>query len=356
MTPRAVFVLYEHGNDPRPYSPSYIRLLRPLTHPLVRDQIELAWGQRYEDQPVEAVIIDRLWRPDLSLVMAQNIVQDIRRAGARFLYALDDDFLSLPLTTGADYFTAEKRRAVEYWLREADGVLVTTPTLRERLQSCTTRCVVVPNALDERLLIGGSPRPLETAYGRRRIVIGYMGTLTHEADWRLILPSWQYLYQKYPDRVGFQVIGVTDQAQTLAQRAGVPVRVLQLAADETEYPQFMLWFTTHVQWDIAVAPLLDTPFTRCKSDLKFLDYSSLGAATIASRMPVYESSMRHGETGWLAENTVEGWIKALETLIVNDELRVTVARNAAQYVMTERTLARCTVKWTDPLTTLIDRV
>lgn len=355
MTPRAVFVLYEHGNDPRPYGPSYIRLLRPLTHPVVRDQLTATWGQRYEDQPVEAVIIDRLWRHDLSLVMAQNVVQDIRRAGARFLYALDDDFLSLPVTTGAGYFTAEKRRVVEYWLREADGVLVTTPALCERLQSHTARCVVVPNALDERLLIGGSPRPIETAYGRRRVVIGYMGTLTHEADWRLILPAWRQLYQQYPAGIEFQVIGVADQAQTLAQRVGVPVRVLQLPPDETEYPQFMLWFTQHAQWDIAVAPLLDTPFTRCKSDLKFLDYSSLEAVTIASRVPVYESSVRHGKTGWLAENTVEDWIKALETLFADDELRVTLARNAARYVLTERTLAQCANRWAGALTDLIDR-
>jgi processive 1,2-diacylglycerol beta-glucosyltransferase len=355
MIPRTVFVLYEHGNDPRPFSPGYIRLLRPLTHPLVRDQITAAWGLHYEGQSVEVVIIDRLWRPDLSLVMAQNIVQDIHRAGARFLYALDDDFLSLPVTTGAGYFTAEKRRAVEYWLREADGVLVTTPTLGERLQSHTARCIVVPNALDERLVIGGTPRPSETAYGRRRVVIGYMGTLTHEADWRLILPSWQHLYQKYPDRVEFQIIGVADQAQALAQRTGVPVRVLRLPANETEYPQFMLWFTTHAQWDIAVAPLLDTPFTRCKSDLKFLDYSSVGAATIASHVPVYESSVQHGETGWLAANTVEDWINALETLIIDDDLRVTLARNAARYVLTERTLAQCAGHWLQALEEALKR-
>ncbi|HSD84137.1 MAG TPA: glycosyltransferase [Anaerolineae bacterium] len=354
MTPRAVFVLYEHGNDPRPYGPSYIRLLRPLTHPSVRNQITATWGQRYEDQPVEAVIIDRLWRHDLSLVMAQNVVQDIHRAGARFLYALDDDFLSLPVT-GAGYFTAEKRRAVEYWLRTADGVLVTTPFLRERLNAHTAHCVVVPNALDERLLIGGSLRPIETVYGRRRVVIGYMGTLTHEADWRLILPAWRSLHQQYPNGIEFQVVGVADQAQALAERAGVPVRILQLPPDETEYPQFMLWFTQHAQWDIAVAPLLDTPFTRCKSDLKFLDYSSLGAATIASRGPVYEGSVQHGQTGWLAENTVESWVQALETLVVNDELRITLARNAAHYVLTERTLMHCAHRWTSALTDLLER-
>jgi processive 1,2-diacylglycerol beta-glucosyltransferase len=348
MTPCAVFVLYEHGHDPRPYSPSYIRLLRPLTHPLLRDQIAVAWGQRYEGQPVAAVIIDRLWRPDLSLVMARNIVQDIHQSGARFIYALDDDFLSLPVT-GSGYFTAEKRRAVEYWLREADSVLVTTAILSERLQSHTARCIVVTNALDERLLIGGAPRPIETAYGRRRVVIGYMGTLTHEADWRLILPAWQHIYQRYLDRVEFQVIGVAEQAQALAQRIGVPVRVLQLSPAETEYPQFMLWFMAHAQWDIAVAPLLDTPFTRCKSDLKFLDYSALGAATIASRVPVYENSVRHGETGWLAENTVESWINALETLIVDDERRIALARNAVRYVMTERTLMRCAERWMQAL-------
>ena len=39
--------------------------------------------------------------------------------------------------------------------------------------------------------------------------------------------------------------------------------------------------------DFAVAPLVDTPFNRCKSDLKILEYSALGLPVIASDLPQY---------------------------------------------------------------------
>ena len=353
MTQRRVHVVYEHGVDLRPFGSAQIRLLRPLGHPALQEHFETTFNWAYRGESADAVIVDRLWRSDLSLASAHKLVQDVRRGGARFIYALDDDFLSLPLTVAPDYFSAEKRQVAEFWLREADGVLVTTPVLQRRLSAYTSNCVVLPNALDERLLMGGSPPPLETPFGLRRITIGYMGTFSHEVDWQIILPAWRKVYEQYGDIVEFQVIGVSERIHVLAQHAGVPVRILQPRAEEVEYPLFMLWFTGRVHWDIAVAPLLDTPFTQCKSDIKFLDYSALGAATIASRISVYEASVRHGETGWLAENTVEAWVSALNTLIVNAELRSALAMQAQRYLLQERTLARRAIDWKSTLDLLI---
>jgi glycosyltransferase involved in cell wall biosynthesis len=354
VTRRRVCVIYEHGADLRPFGSAQIRLLRPLSHPVLQEGFATTFNWAYRGESAEAVIVDRLWRPDLSLAAAHNLVQDIRRAGARFIYALDDDFLSLPLTAAPGYFNAEKRRVAEFWLREADGVLVTTPALQQRLSSHTSKCVILPNALDERLLIGGPPPPLETPFGPRRITIGYMGTFSHEADWQLILPAWQKVYEQYGDMLEFQVIGISERVHILAQHAGVPVRIVQPRAEEIEYPLFTLWFTGRVQWDIAVAPLLDTPFTQCKSDIKFLDYSALGAATIASRIPVYEASVQHGKTGWLAENTVEAWVNALNTLIVDAELRSALVMQAQRYLWQERTLAQRAMDWKSTLDRLID--
>ncbi len=346
-----VHVIYEHGIDPRPFGSAQIRLLRPLSHPVLRDQFEVTFDWTYRGELADVVIVDRLWRPDVSLPSAEQLLQDVRRAGARFVYAIDDDFLSLSEEAAPGYFNAAKRSVVELWLREADQVVVTTLPLQQRVLPFNPRCVIVPNALDERLLIGERPRSLETPFGPRPTVIGYMGTYSHEADWRLILPAWRQVYERHREAVEFQVIGISERAQALARQAGVPVRVIHPRLEEVEYPLFMLWFTGQIRWDIAVAPLLDTPFTRCKSDLKFLDYSSLGAATIASRVPVYESSVRHGETGWLAENTVEAWTNAVEQFVTDDETRTTMAQAARCYLWHARILEQCGQAWAGALKT-----
>lgn len=347
-----VHIIYEHGVDLRPFGSAQIRLLRPFSHPVLRDQFEITFDWTYRGEPADIVMVDRLWKPDVSLTSARQLLEAVRRTGARFIYAVDDDFLSLSESAAPGYFNTAKRRVVELWLREADQVVVTTPPLRQRVLPFNPRCVIVPNALDERLLIGERPRSLETPFGPRRTVIGYMGTYSHEADWRLILPAWRQVYERHREAVEFQVIGISERAQALARQAGVPIRVIHPRMEEVEYPLFMLWFTGQMRWDIAVAPLLDTPFTRCKSDLKFLDYSALGAATIASRVPVYESSVRHGETGSLAENTVEAWTNALERFVTNDERRTTMAQAARDYLWQARILEQCGQAWARALENL----
>ena len=117
-------------------------------------------------------------------------------------------------------------------------------------------------------------------------------------------------------------------------------------------PEFMAWFS-QLHWDIAIAPLKDTPFNRGKSDIKFLDYCALGAAGIYSNLPVYESSIRHLETGWLADNTLESWVEALESLLLDNQLRERIAQNAAQYLLTHRTVGCCVHNWLAALENLL---
>jgi glycosyltransferase involved in cell wall biosynthesis len=114
----------------------------------------------------------------------------------------------------------------------------------------------------------------------------------------------------------------------------------------------MLWFTGHVHWDIAISPLQNTPFNNCKSDIKFLDYASIGTAGIYSQSPVYSSVVRSQHNGWLAENSSEAWEEALETLIQDTALRLKIAQNATRYLYRERTLAQRAIDWVNTIKSL----
>jgi hypothetical protein len=123
---------------------------------------------------------------------------------------------------------------------------------------------------------------------------------------------------------------------------------------EHAYPLFMLWFTGHIRWDIAISPLRDTAFNQCKSDIKFLDYSAIGAAGIYSRVPAYESSVHHSQTGLLVDNDGEAWEEALETLLSDDGQRARLAQGAFQYLYTQRTLACRVGDWLTALDELLE--
>ena len=354
-----VHVLYEHGVDLRPHGSAYIRLLRPLVHPNLRENVELTAGPRYDGQDVGAVVVDRLWRPDISRALAESLVEKIRRAGARLIYALDDNLLILPEHLWPLVFQGRTRSVMEYlgvvrfFLCQADCVWVTTETLRGQLAEFNPAAVVLPNALDERLLVSGRLPALVSPFGRRRKVIGYMGTLTHDDDLLMVLPALRAVWERHREEVEFQLVGVIGHEDTLQALKGLPVHVVGPNPEEMEYPLFMLWFSSHVCWDIAISPLRDVPFNGCKSDIKFLDYGAIGAAGIYSRVPAYESSVRHLETGWLVENDVDAWVEAMEQLLSNDCLRMQLARNATQYVYSKRTLARCSRSWLQALEHLL---
>jgi glycosyltransferase involved in cell wall biosynthesis len=347
----SVLVLYEHGSNFRPYGSSFLRLIRPLTHPKVHASIDTQFELDYNDDPVDLVIIDRLWKNDVTLESVQELVSKIRIKGPRIIYSLDDNYFDLAFTENT-FPTRKILPIVSYLLSQADVVIVTTPTLRQRLLKFNPNINIVPNQLDERLLVLRPPTGLVKPSEHDRVVVGYMGTFTHDEDLKMVLPALKTLHQRFPGRLEFQIVGVLNLEDTKNELQQLPVKYVYPMPEEHEYPLFMLWFTGHIQWDIAISPLLNTHFNACKSDIKFLDYASIGAAGIFSQSPAYSSTVQHQQNGWLAENTPEAWEQAIETLLLQPELRLSIARNAYRYLYTERILAERANDWVDLINSL----
>jgi len=103
-----------------------------------------------------------------------------------------------------------------------------------------------------------------------------------------------------------------------------------------EYPEHL----AHQKWDIGIAPLVDTAFTRCKSHIKWLEYSMYQIPTIASRVYPYfmelegRKTIVDGETGLLCRNAKE-WEEKLERLILDEDLRKKLGKQAYQYIKKE---------------------
>ena len=357
---RTVHVLYEYGPDLYPHGSAFVRLIRPLTHPRLDKANKFIFDREYRGQNVDAVIVDRLWRPDISPTLARKLVDDVRSSGAKLIYALDDNFLDLPPERFP--FAAlpqagpvdELFWVVRFLLQQADGLLVTTGALRERLLSLNSHVVVLPHALDERLLIQREAQRESSPFGPRKHVIGYMGTLTHDEDLLMILPALRSVCQRHEGDVELQIVGVAEQEHTLKALNDLPAHTISPKRGETAYPLFMLWFTTRIFWDIAIAPLEATRFNQCKSDIKFLDYGALGAAGVFSRVPAYASSVRHMESGLLIENDSKAWEEGLEALLSDSDLRMRVAGNASRALYQERTLEQCAHHWLSALDRLLE--
>lgn len=339
-----VHVLYEHGRDKRPFGSSSIRLLRPLSYPPIQDWMECTFGTTYDGQPVDIVILDRLWRPDATFLQIEKLVGSVKKARAKLVYALDDNFLEMP-ENQKNQLTEENSRIVQFLLSQADQVWVTTEPLKELFSAYSSHVVVIPNTLDERLLVPRFQSSYDPVFQQRRLVIGMMGTYTHDDDLLMILPALKGINKRYPEQVEFQFIGAILRDETRDQLEGLPLKFLRTGGDEAEYPLFMLWFTGEVRWDIAISPLQATPFNRYKSDIKYLDYCAIGTAGVYTRITAYLDSVQDRVTGMLVDNQPDMWYQVLEELIENKSLRRSIAREGTNYLYAERILAHRYQAW-----------
>ena len=338
-----VVALYEHGHNTRPHGSSYIRMLLPLTHPSLVEQLHVQFETNY--RPADILLIDRTWSPHISPELAEQIVRFARRDGTRLVYSLDDNLMDANHSPYRRVFSDAQLGSVRYLASRADHVVVSTLPLMQRMRALNPHLSVIPNYLDERLF----STTLPPAPSADRLVIGYMGTPSHEADLLSILEPLRRLLTRYRDRVSLELVGVIDPCRKEAMFGDLPVTLRAVPSDSVEYPGFVKWMRESLRWDIGIAPLEDTTFTACKSDIKWLDYSLLGIPGVFSRVPAYRDSVDDRRTGLLVDSCPEAWYRALVSLVEDSRMRSDIRTHAFDTVMGRRTLRHGAAQWLETL-------
>jgi glycosyltransferase involved in cell wall biosynthesis len=345
-----IFCLHDEYGPGLPNSCTYIRILQPFSHPSVSSEISLEHGTSPPGGDPDVILIERHlgWPEATQLALLERLVDDLRRRRIPFIHMLDDNFLDLNADRPWEPFpSAELRSIVMYLARNADGVIVSTEALGERVARLNPRVVVIPNAIDERLF--GPPAPPRSS--QDRLIVGYMGTRTHERDLMMILRPLRSVLKRHAGRLRLELVGVTANPRLFSLFEGVPVTFLDPGA-EGAYPRFPAWMRRNLHWNIALSPLEDNAFTRCKSDLKYLDYGALGIAGVFSDVVPYRSVRDH-ETGLVVPNEPDAWERALEELVRDGELRTNLGCRARDEVYEKRTLAVAAVRWRDAVRALM---
>jgi glycosyltransferase involved in cell wall biosynthesis len=156
--------------------------------------------------------------------------------------------------------------------------------------------------------------------------IGYMG-FDHTHDLAMITPELVRILDKY-QHIRFELFGTIPVPQEL-ERFGdrisshLPVR---------PYDAFLAHLT-RLKWDIGLCPLEDTAFNRFKANNKWVEYTSTGAAVIATAGMAYDQCCGDG-CGLLVSNA-EGWFGAIDKLCSNPSLKLSLVENAQRRLQTD---------------------
>lgn len=271
----------------------------------------------------------------------------------KVLVDIDDNYFALRKDNPAhaDYqYGQGPREFIGAFMSLADGVIVSTKPLKDVYAPLNKQRFILPNCCD----INDWPN-VRKRWDDGKVRIGFAGGQGHDADLDLILEPLSYILAKYPN-VLFQIMG-----------AITPERAMIMGSKMNNYckkdvtPQFQMTPATlawqgypdvlsSFGWDIVLAPLVDDPFNRSKSHIRWLEASMIHAPVVAS--PVYPyvadinktQTIQHGKTGFVAK-TSEEWFNTLETLVLKKDLRIQVADNAYDYIKDHWQYSQWANKW-----------
>lgn len=289
-----------------PRSSAFIRLISPLTDPLLKDRLDLrVYGENTTElrQGTHVCIVQRTAFDDEA--RARQLVAKLKAAGASLVVDNDDAFHAID-TSHPEYKAQVKRvAALDYLITQADQVWLSVPKLAKDAASAEDKTVVVGNCLDARLWRPNQARP--TAAKDVPISMVYMGTGTHAADLQMLLPALDMVAAEHPGSFTLSIIGVSEDT---------PARpwIQRLEPPHTIQPLFINWLITQGPFDIGLAPLVDSEFNRAKSDIKCLDYLANGTVPVVSDVLPYQA-VELQDFIIKVKNTPEGWAVSLAEIV-----------------------------------------
>ena len=306
------------GSHPSPCG--YIRLMIPLASCIPDPSFRFASPEASLHYRAKNIITQRLAFSNRTNL--DGLLKKVGEENCRLIYDLDDDLLGLNQDHGeADHYDQMKDLVTDC-IKNASEVWVSTTMLANRIARLNSHYKVIDNRLGT--IVWHLSEEVSDDQPTR---ILYMGTKTHRSDWQIVEPALKRLIHRHGPNVEIHVVGV-DEANRLPSWVNVhqpPPGIAEV------YPAFVNWLQNLMQFSVGIAPLMPDVFNMAKSGIKFMDYTALGAITLASDLPPYQEVIRHGENGLLVlGQSSESWEQALESVIGNNDLRQKLLRQARQ--------------------------
>jgi glycosyltransferase involved in cell wall biosynthesis len=218
----------------------------------------------------------------------------------KIVYEVDDDILSPDTSSGLPHLhDPVTRDTIRKCLGLVDLITVSTWPLYDEFKPYNDNIQIIPNFIHADLLFMDRPR-------RDRLTVGWAGGMSHLIDWMDACDPIRDVLLDNPD-VDMHFVGIDYS----------PVLKLDHPCRYTPWSNAVRNYFRSIDFDIGLAPLADTPFNRCKSHIKALEYMSLGIPVIAADRPAYHDMVIDGVTGYLVHNADE-WRDRL-TELINDE-------------------------------------
>ncbi len=267
-------------------------------------------------QQVDVVVVQYLHTFE-ALTLIECLKQGLRDIGKNvpFLTEIDDYIHETPVDFECyeNYKPGNKyRMVVEEQIKNLDGVIVSTPFLKEVYSELNPHVYLVPNAIDFKAW-----DKLPKFHAKNETRIGWSGGGNHREDLLTIeKPIKKYLEDS--KNVSLHMVhGITEEFKDQSKIV---------------WHKHFVWMNKYAKrmsklgFDIGLCPLQPNDFKKAKSNLRRLEYAALGIPVLAQRWGHLADTIEEGKDGFLYE-TEEEFVKGLDVLVKNKELRLDMGRH-----------------------------
>ncbi|MHA6718608.1 glycosyltransferase family protein [Sphingomonas sp. RS6] len=342
-TTPALRVLLVALNDIATLQISFIKPLRALVEAGVAEilfvtEMQLRTEEKRKKPGAQQWFKDKIdaFRPDVAVYcrysgrLAEWSLGYLKEHGVPTVFHIDDDLLNVPISIGElkyiEHNRPERIGALRFLLNESDLVYCSTSRLQQRL---------VDLGFDRRYRQGKiycSTTVVVEAEHRPVRKLGYMG-FSHADDFQLVVPALVQFMRERPE-ITFELFGTMPRPPELDEFGD---RVT-LAPPVRDYNAFLEHFAS-LQWDVGICPLDRTIFNSVKANTKWVEYSAVGTASIATSNMAYDECCSD-ECGILVENAADAWLAAFRRLADDPDYRYRLVRNAQARLRRDYTIDR----------------
>ncbi len=237
-------------------------------------------------------------------LLTRMVFKRLRKYAKKLVFEFDDTLTLKRKEDRSVRSSQTKERRFRRMLLGSDAVITTNDYLSDlarREINNRDRIHILPSVIDPTRYKIRPPAKREGP-----LTIGWMGTATNLTGLRVLRRPLARLCRRFE---GVRLKIVSEKALSLE---GLPIehKPFRLEEEIEDLQSF----------DLAIAPLVEDPWTRGKISTKILAYTGTGLPVVASDIANNRLYLKHGETGFLA-GTLTDWEEKLTALVENPDLR-----------------------------------
>lgn len=307
-------------------------------------------------------------------------IEHLKSIGKTILYETDDNYEAIdennPFMKIKDHAVLSSRELASL----SDGIIVSTPEIKSEIaffidslfsvsndekdvlrESIMKQINVIPNALNFDDYKYNNKK-------NKKLRVGFQGSNIHVQDLLIVVDAIKQLQEEID--FDFYIFGIDDRPFEDLNKFCLTRKDEDKWKWMDDFPKLYEKLQeinyihvptvnyknyrdklSELNFDIGIAPLMDTKFNRAKSCLKFYEYSAVGTVTLASNVMPYNQEMDKED---LVKNRHSKWLNKLRKLLTDEKYRQERLKCQMEWVFANRNLDKMVDVWEKTITKIYE--